>query len=81
MHSPACDSWVITFESVHQVMKAEKVLRPAGFDVVLVPTPREISSECGVAVELKDALPDRARRLLRENGLRPLLFCKRKQSR
>lgn len=33
-------------------MRAEKLLKGKGFKVDLIPVPREISSDCGVAVEL-----------------------------
>ena len=45
--------YVITFVSVHFVMKAEKVLKEKGIRVRLIPTPREISSDCGMAIEVK----------------------------
>mgnify|MGYP001767104032 CR=1 FL=1 len=40
------------FVSVHQVMKAEKLFKSQGLKVDLIPMPREISSDCGVAIEL-----------------------------
>lgn len=43
---------VFLFESVHQVMKAEKSLKGRGFSIDIIPVPREISSDCGVAIEL-----------------------------
>jgi hypothetical protein len=42
---------VLLFRSVHQVMRAEKVLKGKGFEIGLIPVPREISSDCGVAIE------------------------------
>jgi len=41
---------VITFFSSQQVIKAEKVLKKAGFKIMLIPGPREISPNCGVAL-------------------------------
>jgi len=41
---------VITFFSSQQVMKAEKVLKKNGFNVMLIPGPREISPNCGTAL-------------------------------
>ena len=41
---------VITFFSSQQAMKAEKVLKTAGFNVMLIPGPREISPNCGTAL-------------------------------
>jgi hypothetical protein len=43
---------VFLFETVHQVVKAEKFLKEKGFSIDLIPVPREISSDCGVAIEL-----------------------------
>ncbi|MBI5443980.1 MAG: DUF3343 domain-containing protein [Deltaproteobacteria bacterium] len=38
------------FHSVHKVMKAEKALKRAGLDVRLMPVPRQLSSQCGLAI-------------------------------
>ncbi len=42
---------IITFASIHFVMKAEKVLKKKRIDIRLIPTPRKISSDCGMAIE------------------------------
>lgn len=41
---------VITFHSTHLAIKAERALRAASIDVRMIPVPRHISSNCGVAV-------------------------------
>jgi len=41
---------VITFFSSQQVMKAERVLKKKDFKIMLIPGPREISPNCGVAL-------------------------------
>jgi len=41
---------VITFFSSQHVMKAEKILKQNGFNIMLIPGPREISPNCGVAL-------------------------------
>ena len=38
---------MITFVSVHQIMRAEKLLADAGIKVLAIPTPREIDVSCG----------------------------------
>lgn len=43
---------VFVFESIHRVMKAEKLLKREGIKIDLIPVPREISSDCGVAIEV-----------------------------
>jgi hypothetical protein len=50
-------------------MKAEKLLKGKGMKVDLIPVPREISSDCGVAIELPAESEERALLILRENGI------------
>ncbi|MFH1736928.1 MAG: DUF3343 domain-containing protein [Actinomycetota bacterium] len=47
---------ILTFDSVHHALKAERVLRGAGFDIVAVNVPRRLSSDCGVALEFDAAI-------------------------
>ena len=42
---------IMTFESVHHTLKAEKALRLAGFDAVAINTPRRLSSDCGISLK------------------------------
>ena len=63
---------LFVFSSVHQVMKAEKILKGRGYRVDLIPMPREISSDCGVAVELPFELHEEVLIFLKESGL-PIL--------
>lgn len=41
---------LLTFRSIHHVLEAEQALLEAGLEPDLVPVPREISSDCGMAV-------------------------------
>jgi hypothetical protein len=41
---------VIIVATTSMALKAEKVLRSAGYKVQLIPTPREYSSDCGLAL-------------------------------
>lgn len=41
---------VIIVATTSSALKAEKVLRAAGFREQLIPTPREYSSDCGLAL-------------------------------
>jgi len=56
--------YVITFASVHFVMKAEKVLKENGIEVRLIPTPRKISSDCGMSIEIHYENIERIKTLL-----------------
>jgi hypothetical protein len=42
--------FVITFTSSHLAMSANKILRKQEYKCEVIPTPREISSECGFAL-------------------------------
>ncbi len=42
--------FVAIFHSIHKVMKAEKVLKGVGADVLLIPVPRQLTSDCGLAI-------------------------------
>jgi len=50
-------------------MKAEKLLKGKGLKVDLIPVPREISSDCGVAVEVDAAIGEKALFLLKEDNI------------
>lgn len=41
---------VILFHTTSSVMRAEKILQKNGVAVKLIPTPRQFSSDCGMAV-------------------------------
>ena len=44
------DDLVAIFHSIHRVMKAEKLLKQARVDILLIPVPRRLSSDCGLAI-------------------------------
>jgi hypothetical protein len=41
----------ILFDTLHDVLKAEKLLKSHHLDVEVVPVPRKISSDCGVSIK------------------------------
>jgi len=65
---------VFIFESIHRVMKAEKHLKGREIKMDLIPVPREISSDCGVAIELSEDSEVEALLILKENGI-PIADC------
>jgi len=38
------------FNSIHRVLKAEKELKARGLPILLIPAPRSISADCGLAI-------------------------------
>ncbi len=45
------DYGVFTFKSTSQALKAERVLKNASAEFLMMPTPRQISTSCGLAVK------------------------------
>ena len=41
---------VVLFYTTSSVMRAEKLLTKEGYSIKLIPTPRQFSSDCGIAV-------------------------------
>ena len=54
------NDYVAIFHSIHRVLKAEKLLKQDKVDFLLIPGPRQLTSDCGLALrfssEVKDAL-------------------------
>lgn len=68
----AAPELVLIFRGTHQVMSAEKRLKRAGVRLRLIPVPRRLTSDCGLAIRI--ASPDRvlARDVLSRSGLLPI---------
>jgi hypothetical protein len=50
-------------------MRAEKILKGKGVAVDLIPVPREINSDCGVAVEVDAGIGEKALHFLEEEKI------------
>jgi len=48
------NDFLVTFFSTHHALKAEKILKNISSRIDLIPTPREINSECGFSVLIRD---------------------------
>lgn len=44
------DDYVAIFNSVHRVMKAEKLLKERRLPILLIPAPRILHADCGLAI-------------------------------
>ena len=55
---------IILVYSTGHAIQAERILRDAGIDVKLIPTPRHLSSDCGSAVRITASERDFAERKL-----------------
>jgi hypothetical protein len=55
---------VVLFYTTSSVMRAEKVLLGKGFNVKLIPTPRQFSSDCGIALRFDWSEHDQIKQVL-----------------
>jgi hypothetical protein len=55
---------LISFYASHHAIRAEKTLRDGGLDVELIPGPKELSPNCGVALRFSYAQRETALELL-----------------
>ncbi|ADG82203.1 hypothetical protein Tfer_0300 [Thermincola ferriacetica] len=56
---------VITFPNTQSALQAEKILTEEGAEFVLIPTPREISASCGLAVKCSRSNSERYLQILK----------------
>lgn len=68
---------VAIFHSIHRVMKAEQVLKRGSVDMLLIPVPRQLSSDCGLAIRFAVADLERVGSLLGAAGLAPAELYRR----
>jgi hypothetical protein len=60
------DHGVVLFFTTSAAMRGEKVCKKAGLGVKLIPTPRQLSSDCGIALRFAWADAEEVRRSLGE---------------
>ncbi len=62
---------VLIFRGTHQVMSAEKHLKKGGVTMRLIPVPRRLTSDCGLAIRISADLLPKARKVLSAAKLLP----------
>jgi hypothetical protein len=68
---------VAIFHSIHRVMKAEKALKQAGADILLIPVPRQLASDCGLAIRYSSGAQAVVETILRREELLPAEIYRR----
>ncbi|MHB1011487.1 MAG: DUF3343 domain-containing protein [Desulfobacteria bacterium] len=63
---------ILIFRGTHQVLSAEKRLKGGGVPLRLIPVPRRLTSDCGLAIRIPLDRRDRAREILSGARLLPL---------
>jgi len=60
---------VILFHTTSNVMRTEKLLLKAGYCIKLIPTPREFSSDCGIAIRFNWELYEKVKLILAQEKI------------
>lgn len=63
--------FVAIFNSIHRVMKAEKLLKGEKLPILLIPAPRALTSDCGLAIRYAETDREPVEGALRMAGLMP----------
>ncbi|MBU0765403.1 MAG: DUF3343 domain-containing protein [Bacteroidetes bacterium] len=58
------------FESTYTVIKAEKIFRDNNIKCRIIPVPRSISPDCGMAIEIYEEFKIQAEIVLNENNVK-----------
>ena len=65
------NDYVAIFHSIHRVLKAEKILKQAEVDFLLIPVPRQLTSDCGLALRFSPETKEALLGILADAGLPP----------
>ena len=59
------------FNSAHRVMKAESVLKTLGMPILLIPAPRQLKTDCGLAIRFTGDDYEKVMQALEQKSLLP----------
>lgn len=60
---------LILFQSIHYVIKAEKICLKTGIPCRIIPVPKEVSSECGMAIQIEESHKDTFETTMNQKGI------------
>lgn len=63
--------YVAIFNSIHRVMEAERLLKDKQLKILLIPAPRTLAADCGLAIRYADDVRGEVEGALAEAGLLP----------
>ncbi len=63
------------FNSSHRVMKAESILKRLGLPMLLIPAPRQLLTDCGLAIRFAEAEREVIMLTLAQQQLMPAFVC------
>lgn len=63
--------YVAIFNSIHRVMEAERLLKDKSLKILLIPAPRALAADCGLAIRYAEEIRGEVEGALAEAGLLP----------
>jgi hypothetical protein len=63
--------YVAIFNSIHRVMEAEKLLKGKRLAILLIPAPRAVAADCGLAIRYSEEVRGEVEGALAQAGLLP----------
>lgn len=63
--------YLAVFNSAHRVMKAESLLKARGLSILLIPAPRQLMTDCGLALRIAPEIKDEVLGILAAEQLLP----------
>lgn len=63
--------YVAIFNSIHRVMEAERLLKEKHLKILLIPAPRTLAADCGLAIRYTEDVRGGVEGSLAEAGLLP----------
>lgn len=63
--------YIAIFNSIHRVMEAERLLKDRQLKIILIPAPRAVAADCGLAIRYSEDLRPEVEGVLAAAGLMP----------
>jgi hypothetical protein len=67
---------IVIFHTSSAALRSEKILLKSGLAAKLIPTPREISSDCGIALQFEWEQEENVRQLLDSARVETAVICR-----
>lgn len=68
--------YLAVFQSTHRVLQAEQLLKSLSLPIMLIPAPRALNSDCGLAIRFDQELYETVTSRLAVNDLSPAFVCR-----
>lgn len=68
--------YLAVFNSTHRVMKAESLLKSKKLPILLIPAPRQLKTDCGLALRFNDEIHDQVLLHLSSEDLKPAFITR-----